>query len=71
LHVSQDLIADNGKKNNALWDQIIEHYNQNRLIGLCEKIAMSWNQNGALENMMLLNSLLIIALSKLCKNLKH
>ncbi len=39
LHVPQDLIANNGKKYNALWDQITEHYNQNCLIGLCERLA--------------------------------
>lgn len=41
LHVSQDQITNNGKKKVALWDYIIEHYNQNHSIGLCERLARS------------------------------
>jgi len=41
LHVSQDPIIANGQKNQAFWERIITHYNNNHLASCRECLARS------------------------------
>jgi hypothetical protein len=71
LHVSQDLIANNGKKTMHCGIRSLNITIKIVQLDYVRDLRGHCNQNGALENMMLLNSLLIIVLSKLYQNLKY
>jgi hypothetical protein len=52
LHVSQDPITRNGQKNQAFWEQITTHYNNNCL-PLVESFHLeAWRPSGVSLNMM-------------------